>query len=88
MIKGDTKVYTILGNPVKHSKSPDMHNAAFTQLGINACYIPLEAKINEIESVCEMIRSGTIFGSNVTIPYKEEVVKYVDVLTQEASTIG
>ena len=51
MIKGDTKVYTILGNPVKHSKSPDMHNAAFTQLGINACYIPLEAKINEIESV-------------------------------------
>ena len=37
---------------------------------------------------CEMIRSGSIFGSYVTIPYKEEVVKYVDVLTQEASTIG
>ena len=88
MIKGDTKVYTILGNPVKHSKSPDMHNAAFAQLHINACYIPLEAKINEIEAICEMIRSGTIFGSNVTIPYKEEVVKYVDVLTEEASTIG
>ena len=88
MIKGNTKVYTILGNPVEHSKSPDMHNAAFVQLKINACYIPLEAKINEIESICEMIRSGTISGSNVTIPYKEEIVQYVDVLTEEASIIG
>ncbi|HIC76805.1 MAG TPA: shikimate dehydrogenase [Candidatus Dadabacteria bacterium] len=87
-IKGDTKVYAILGSPVKHSRSPDMHNAAFLELQINACYVPLEVKINEIESVCEMIRSDTIAGSNVTIPYKEEVVKYVDVLTEEASRIG
>ena len=40
-IKGDTKVYAILGSPVKHSRSPDMHNAAFLELQINACYVPL-----------------------------------------------
>ena len=88
MIEGNTKVYTVLGNPVKHSKSPNMHNAALSELKINACYVPIEAKIDEIESICQMIRSVTISGSNVTIPYKDEVMKYVDVLTEEASMIG
>ena len=49
MIEGNTKVYTVLGNPVKHSKSPNMHNAALSELKINACYVPIEAKIDEIE---------------------------------------
>lgn len=88
MIKGNTKVYTVIGNPVKHSKSPDMHNAALTELQINACYVALEVKVDEIESICHLIKSGTISGSNVTIPYKEEVMKYVDVLTEEANMIG
>ena len=40
MISGNTKVYSVIGNPVKHSKSPNMHNAAFQALNINACYVP------------------------------------------------
>ncbi|MBT3445634.1 shikimate dehydrogenase [bacterium] len=88
MIHGNTRVYSVIGNPVKHSKSPDMHNAAFQSLGINGCYIPLEPKSDELEIICNLIRSGTISGSNVTIPYKEDVMKYVDTLTEEASMIG
>ena len=40
MISGSTKVYTVIGNPITHSKSPNMHNAAFQKLNIDACYVP------------------------------------------------
>lgn len=88
MILGNTRVYSVIGNPVKHSKSPIMHNAAFNALGINACYIPLEPSSTELDKVCSLIKAGVLSGSNVTIPYKEAVVEYVDVLTDEASMIG
>jgi shikimate dehydrogenase len=88
MIYGNTKVYTVIGNPVKHSKSPNMHNAAFQSLNINACYVPLEPEGKDLKSICDLIRSGVISGSNVTIPFKESVVEFVDILTDEASMIG
>ncbi|MDC0897602.1 shikimate dehydrogenase [Desulfobacterota bacterium] len=88
MIYGNTKVYSVIGNPVKHSKSPNMHNAAFKELNINACYVPLQPKDNELEHVCSLIRSGVLSGSNVTIPFKESVINFVDILTDEASMIG
>ena len=87
-ISGNTKVYTVIGNPISHSKSPNMHNAAFQKLGINACYVPLAPEYTQVEYICDLIRSSKICGSNVTIPYKEEVMKYVDVLTDEAKLIG
>ncbi|NSW88545.1 shikimate dehydrogenase [bacterium] len=88
MIFGNTKVYSVIGNPVKHSKSPVMHNAAFNALGINACYVPLEPHSNDLSKICSLIKTGVLSGSNVTIPFKESVVEYVDVLTDEASMIG
>ena len=88
MIFGNTKVYSVIGNPVKHSKSPVMHNAAFNALGINACYVPLEPDPNDLNKICSLIKTGVLSGSNVTIPFKESVVEYVDVLTDEASMIG
>ena len=87
-ISGNTKVYTVIGNPIHHSKSPNMHNAAFGKLGINACYVPLAPNENEVGHICDLVRSNVISGSNVTIPYKEEVIKYIDVLTDEAKLIG
>lgn len=88
MILGSTKVYSVIGNPVTHSKSPNMHNAAFNALGINACYVPLQPGIEDLSSFCSLIRNGIICGSNVTIPFKESVVEFVDILTDEASMIG
>tara|TARA_Y100000994_G_scaffold66231_1_gene54061 strand:- start:2163 stop:3005 length:843 start_codon:yes stop_codon:yes gene_type:complete len=88
MISGNTKVYSVIGNPVKHSKSPNMHNAAFQALNINACYVPLEPRNEDLKNICNLIKFGIISGSNVTIPFKEAVMEYVDVLTDEASMIG
>jgi shikimate dehydrogenase len=88
MIKGDTKVYSVIGNPVKHSKSPNMHNAAFKALRINGCYVALEPAHSDLDKICSLIRTGVISGSNVTIPFKESVVEFVDILTEEASKIG
>ena len=88
MISGSTKVYTVIGNPITHSKSPNMHNAAFQKLNIDACYVPLAPNTSEVKNICDLIRTGVISGSNVTIPYKEEVMKYVDILSDEAKLIG
>ena len=88
MISGNTKVYSVIGNPVKHSKSPNMHNAAFQALNINARYVPLEPRNEDLKNICNLIKFGIISGSNVTIPFKEAVMEYVDVLTDEASMIG
>ena len=87
-LSGNTKVYSVIGNPVKHSKSPNMHNAAFQALNINACYVPLEPRNEDLKNICNLIKFGIISGSNVTIPFKEAVMEYVDVLTDEASMIG
>ena len=87
-ISGNTKVYSVIGNPIAHSKSPNMHNAAFRELKINACYIPIAPSKDEVENICSLIKSSVIKGSNVTIPYKEEIMKYVDELTDEAKLIG
>ena len=59
-ISGNTKVYTVIGNPISHSKSPNMHNAAFQKLGINACYVPLAPEYTQVEYICDLIRSSKI----------------------------
>ena len=53
MISGNTKVYSVIGNPVKHSKSPNMHNAAFQALNINACYVPLEPRNEDLKKISD-----------------------------------
>ena len=55
-ISGNTKVYSVIGNPIAHSKSPNMHNSAFRELKINACYIPIAPSKDEVENICSLTR--------------------------------
>jgi shikimate dehydrogenase len=87
-INGSTKLTGILGYPVIHSVSPQMHNAAYTKLGLNYCYLPISVKPEDLERVLEGIRILGFAGVNVTIPHKEAVVTHLDEVTKIARLIG
>ena len=77
MIDGATCVFAILGNPVAHSLSPAMHNAAFKALGLRAVYVPMSCSRDDVTPLIQALRrSGG--GGNVTVPYKEAAARAVD----------
>jgi len=88
MITGKTNVVGIIGDPVKHSLSPLMHNAAFRYLNLDYVYVPFEVKKSNLEEAIFGARSLNIKGLNVTIPHKTEVIKYIDSLDTSARLIG
>lgn len=87
-IDGHTKLLGLLGWPVSHSLSPVMHNAAAEALGVNAAYLPLPVKPEQLpEAVRGLVALG-IAGVNVTVPHKETVMPFLDSLANEATVIG
>jgi shikimate dehydrogenase len=88
MITGKTSVFGIIGDPVDHSLSPGMHNAAFDSIGLDHIYVPFHVKTEELEDAINGARAMGIRGLNVTIPHKTEVIKYLDYLDIAAGLIG
>lgn len=86
MINGKTEIYGILGNPVEHSLSPIMHNAAFAHNQINAVYLPFCT--DDVEGAIRGFRALGIRGLSVTIPHKQTVRRYVDEVDAVAAKIG
>jgi 3-dehydroquinate dehydratase/shikimate dehydrogenase len=88
-----SEIYGIVGNPVSHSLSPDMHNAAFRFHNLNAVYIPFEVK-NLDEFVAKFIREEireielNFKGFSVTIPYKQAIIKHLNSIDEAAKEIG
>ncbi|WP_029521440.1 shikimate dehydrogenase [Persephonella sp. IF05-L8] len=87
-VNGETQVYGIIGYPVKHSKSPQFQTAAFQTLGINAIYLPFQVRPEDLQKAIEGIKALSIKGINVTVPHKEEVIKYLDEISEEVEYIG
>lgn len=85
-IGANTDVYCIFGNPVRHSLSPAMHNAAFRALGINAAYVAFEA--GSIKEAINAMKALGIRGASVTIPFKTEAIKYIDKTDSSAAETG
>ena len=78
------KKYLVIGNPIKHSLSPDLHNYWIKQNHINAIYEKKKIDNNELESLILKIKQENISGVNVTVPFKNAVIPYLDVLSDEA----
>jgi shikimate dehydrogenase len=85
-IDGKTRPYGIIGNPVSHSLSPAMHNAAFAALGENRVYLPFP--VDDIGAAMLGLRGLKISGVSVTIPHKEAVIPYLDGIDPVAERIG
>ena len=86
IINGHTRIFGIIGNPVKHSLSPVMHNRAFNELGINAVYLPF--CVANVEDAVKGIRALGIQGTSVTIPHKQSVMEFIDEIDPVAKKIG
>jgi shikimate dehydrogenase len=87
-IDTETRVLGLLGNPVEHSQSPFLHNQVFDKLGLNCLYLPFKVESDKLEDAVKGIRSLNFAGVNVTIPYKEAIIPYVDELSPEAAACG
>ena len=74
----DFKTYCIIGDPIDHSLSPAIHNAAFTTLGLNCSYIAFRVQEGQLKNSMDSLRAINIGGFNVTMPHKVTVLNYVD----------
>jgi len=78
----------IIGDPIEHSMSPAMHNAALEKLGIDYLYLPFRVKELDLGKAIDGMRALNIRGLNVTIPHKVAVMQYLDELDPLAEKIG
>ncbi len=87
-IGGATRLYAILGDPVAHSLSPAMQNAAFAACGVDAVYVPLHVRAAALAPAVEGLRAAGVAGWNVTVPHKEAMAALVDELAPRAHACG
>jgi shikimate dehydrogenase len=87
-ITGKTLLVGVVGWPVGHSLSPAMHNAAFAELGIDWAYLPLPVQPNNVEQALKGLIALNFVGSNVTVPHKQAVMRYMDELGDAAQITG
>ena len=87
-ISGKTKVCCVIGDPIEHSLSPLIHNAAFRHLKLDFVYVAFRVKEEELEEAVRGIRALKIHGLNVTMPHKTAIIKYLDEIDRTAKAIG
>ena len=87
-ITGHTELIGLMAYPIRHSSSPVMHNAAFAKLGLDYAYLAFEVDNDSLEGAVQGIRSLKLVGSNVSMPNKTVVHKYLDKLSPAAEMCG
>jgi shikimate dehydrogenase len=88
VITGRTKLCGVIGDPVEHTMSPAMHNAAFVQAGLDYIYVPFRVKKEDLGKAIGGMRALNIRGLNVTIPHKVAIIPLLDKLDTLAEKIG
>ncbi len=78
------KKYLVIGNPISHSLSPELHNHWIKQNLINATYEKKKLNKNELENLILDIKQKEIHGANITVPFKNTVIPYLDELSDES----
>jgi len=87
-ISGRTRLCAVIGDPIEHSLSPCIHNAAFRHLGLDYVYVAFRVRIDELGEAISGMRALGIRGLNVTMPHKIRVIDYLDRLDENARNVG
>jgi shikimate dehydrogenase len=87
-VSGKTKVCAIIGDPVEHTMSPPMHNAAYKELGLDFIYLPFLVKKEQLKQAVAGLRALNVRGFNVTMPHKVSIIPLLDKLDPLAEKIG
>ena len=87
-IDGYTRLAAVVANPIKHSISPFIHNRAFEATHTNGVYLAWEVEGTDLAETVANIRRYQMFGINLSMPYKEQVIPYLDQLSEAARLIG
>lgn len=87
-IVSTTRLLGVIGDPIAHSLSPDMHNAAIGDLELDYCYVAFHVFPDGVESALDGMRALQIRGLNVTLPHKSAVMPHLDRISEEALAVG
>ena len=83
-----TKKFGIIGNPIKHSLSPVLHNYWFEKYKIDANYSIIETNESDLPNIVKKIKDKDLYGINITLPYKQKIVSHLDKLVNDAELTG
>ncbi len=87
-ITPDTRIIALLGDPVSHSLSPFIHNTGYEELDLDMVYLPFRVDKASLGDAIKGIKTFRFQGANVTIPHKQEVIFFLDELTERAEAVG
>ena len=78
------KKYLVIGNPIEHSLSPELHNYWIKSNNLDAIYEKKKLEVSELENLVSNIKEMKLNGANVTVPFKKKIIPYLDQLSIEA----
>ncbi len=87
-ITGKTRVFGVIGDPIEHSLSPAMQNAAFEHLKLDCVFLAFKVKPAEVENALRGVRGLGVCGLNVTMPHKNAVIAYLDEVDETAQFLS
>lgn len=88
LLTGHTRIVGVIGDPVAHSRSPQMHNAAFAKAGLDYVYVPFHVRPNDLADAIAGFKAINVVGINVTLPHKQAVISHLTSISREAELIG
>lgn len=88
LLTGHTRIVGVIGDPVEHSRSPQMHNAAFAKAGLDYVYVPFHVLPNDLAAAIAGFQAINVVGINVTLPHKQAVISHLTSISREAELIG
>src|SRR5690554_3723060 len=83
-----TKLVGLIGHPVEHSFSPKLHNSLYREYGMDYLYIAFDIAPGKVADAIAAFKTLSFVGFNVTIPHKQNIIPYLDIIDNEARAIG